>query len=38
MRASSVAAWAMSAKSIASCTEADESMAKPAPRVAITSL
>ncbi len=38
MRDSSVAACAISAKSIASCTEFDESIAKPVERVAITSL
>jgi hypothetical protein len=36
-RARSVAAWAISAKSCASCTEPEQSMAKPADRVAITS-
>ncbi len=36
-RASSVAAWAISAKSIASCTEPDASIAKPVARAAITS-
>ena len=37
MRASSVAAWAMRAKSCASCTELEASSAKPVARVAITS-
>ena len=38
MRASSVAAWATRARSIASCTELDASMAKPVARAAMTSL
>ena len=38
MRDSSVAACAMSAKSCASCTLAAQSIAKPVPRAAITSL
>ena len=37
MRDSSVAAWAISAKSCASCTELEASMAKPVARAAITS-
>src|SRR5471032_2428967 len=37
MRPSSVAAWAMRAQSCASCTEADDSSAKPLLRTAITS-
>ena len=37
-RASRVAAWATRARSIASCTEPDASMAKPVARAAITSL
>ena len=36
-RVLSVAAWAMSAKSCASCTEAEQSIANPVPRQAITS-
>ena len=38
MRESRAAAWAMRARSCASCTDADESSAKPVERVAITSL
>ena len=38
MRDSSVAACAMSAKSCASCTLAEESMAQPVERTDITSL
>ena len=38
MRERSVAAWEISAKSIASCTDAEPSNANPVERTAMTSL
>ena len=38
MRDSSAAAWAMSAMSMTSCTELDDSMPNPVARAAMTSL